>query len=209
MPKRPQDIPIQRVVNALLDDSTPFPPGLLPRFSDLEGADLDAMTEVWPRVNPNRRIALMDDLEEIAESDTLVDFDNFTRSILNDGEPSVRTRAISLLWENESTDLVARFIELVQQDPSFEVRAAAASGLGKFIYLGEIEEIEPDLLRQVEDQLIQTVRGTDDPLVRRRALEITRLFQPRGSAWLHSVCLRHQRSGLARQRSVRHGSFLR
>ena len=82
MPKRPQDIPIQRVVNALLDDSTPFPPGLLPRFSDLEGVDLDKMTEAWPRVNPNRRIALMDDLEEIAESDTLENFDNFARSVV-------------------------------------------------------------------------------------------------------------------------------
>lgn len=171
MPKRPQEIPIQSVVNALLDDSTPFSPILLPRFSDLEGADLTAMTEAWARVNPNRRIALMDDLEEVVESDTLVNFDNFARSILNDSEPGVRSRAITLLWDNEGPDLVPRFIELMQQDPSVEVRAAAATALGKFVYMGELEEIQPDALRQVEDQLIQTVRETDDPLVRRRALE--------------------------------------
>lgn len=171
MPSRPQDIPIQHVVNAILDESTPFPPRLLPRFSDLDGADLRAMAEAWSRVNPSRRIALMDDLEEIAENDTLVDFDNFVRSVLNDSEPGVRSRAITLLWENEGQDLVPRFIELMHHDPSAEVRAAAASGLGKYIYLGELEEIQPDLLRQVEDHLIQAVRGTDDTLVRRRALE--------------------------------------
>ena len=171
MPSRPQDIPIQQVVDALLDELTPFPPRFLARFSDLEGADLGSVAETWPRVNPNRRIALLDDLEEIAEKDTLVDFDNFSRSVLDDSEAGVRSRAIALLWENESLDLVTRYIELMQHDPSPEVRAAAASGLGKYIYLGEIEELQPDLLRQVEEHLIQTVRGSDDTLVRRRALE--------------------------------------
>ena len=171
MPTRPQDIPIQQVFDALLDESTPFPPKMLYRFSDLEGDDLRAMQQTWPRVNPNRRIALIDDLEELAESDTLVDFDNFARSVLIDSEPGVRSRAIPLLWENEDADLVPVLIDLMEKDSSIEVRAAAATGLGKYIYLGELEEIPEDLLHLVEDHLISTMRSQDDTLVRRRALE--------------------------------------
>lgn len=171
MPTRPQDIPIQRVINALLDDSTLFPPKYLYRFSDLEGAELQAMQQTWPRVNPSRRIALMDDLEELADSDTLVDFDNFARSVLIDSEPGVRSRAIPLLWENEGEDLIPVFMDLLENDPSIEVRAAAATGLGKYIYLGELEEIPEKLLHQVEERLIETERGSDDILVRRRVLE--------------------------------------
>ena len=90
------------------------------------------MTEAWPRVNPNRRIALMDDLEEMAESDTLVNFDNFARSVLNDSEPGVRSRAITLLWENEGPDLVPIFIDLMQQ------RSLARSPRCRGIRIGKI-----------------------------------------------------------------------
>ncbi len=171
MPTKSTDIPIQKVINALLDESNPFPPRYLHRFSDLEGADLQSMLQAWPRVNATRRIALLEDLEEIAEDDTMVFFDPFARAIIDDNEPGVRSRAINLLWENEDPALAPRLIEIMRKDPSSEVRASAAGGLGKFIYLGELEEIPAELLRQVEDSLIEVARGSDDDLVRRRAVE--------------------------------------
>ncbi|MFQ5616910.1 MAG: HEAT repeat domain-containing protein, partial [Anaerolineales bacterium] len=38
-------------------------------------------------------------------------------------------------------------------------------------YLGECDEIPQQTLKTIEDRLLQTVRGNDHPLVRRRALE--------------------------------------
>jgi len=159
------------MVAALLDDSVPFPPNYLRRFSDLEGAELDAVSEAWPRVTASRRLALMEDLEELAETDTLMMFDNFARGALTDSEPGVRARAITLLWEAEDPALIDAFLALLQNDPSGDVRGAAASALGKFVYLGELEELPADLLHLIEDRLIAVAGSGDDPLVRRSALE--------------------------------------
>lgn len=171
MTSKQEKISIQQLVNALLDISTPFPPRYLHRLSDLEGAELDLVRQAWPRIHPTRKLALLEDLEELAESDTLVFFDDLARIALDDSEPGVRSRAISLLWESERLDLVPRFLQMLTTDASSEVRAAAASALGKFIYLGEIDEIPSETLHTIEDRLIDVQKSNDEPLVRRRALE--------------------------------------
>jgi HEAT repeat protein len=171
MARIPQDIPIQLVIKALLDESALFPPKYLPRFSDLEGTDLRALQQAWPRVNPTRRIALMEDLEELTESDTMVDFDHFAVAILHDNEPAVRANALRLLWENDNPKLASRFIEILEKDLSPDVRAAAASALGKYIFLGELEEISNSVLHRVEEALFKAAGGADDALVRRHAIE--------------------------------------
>jgi HEAT repeat protein len=166
-----KEISVRQLIGALLDDSTPFPPNHLRRFSDLEGADLEAVQQAWPKVNPNRRVAIMDDLEELAETDTLMMFDNFVRTVLNDSEAGVRARALTLLWEDEDEALVPIFLDMLENDPGQDVRSAAASALGKFIYLGEMEELPEQRLHQVEDHLIAAARSSPNAAVRRSALE--------------------------------------
>jgi len=56
-------------------------------------------------------------------------------------------------------------------DEAAEARAAAASALGMYIYLGEVEELPEKLLHHIEDNLLKVTQGNDVPLVRRRALE--------------------------------------
>ena len=171
MAQKQKEIPIRQMVAALLDDTVPFPPNYLRRFSDLEGDELAAVSDAWPRVTASRRLALMEDLEELAETDTLMMFDNFARTALTDSEPGVRARAVTLLWEAEDPSLIDAFLTLLRSDPSVDVRGAAASALGKFVYLGELEELPADLLHLIEDRLIAVAGGADDPLVRRSALE--------------------------------------
>ncbi len=207
MAQKQKEIPIQHFIDALLDDSVPFPPNYLRRFSDLEGADLAAVQGAWPQVNPNRRVALMEDLEELTETDTLVMFDNFARSVLVDSEAGVRARGITLLWENQDRSLIDTFITLLRTNSSSEVRAAAASALGKFVYMGELEELPADLLHEVEDRLIEVARGADDPAVRRSAVEslgfssrgevpeiIKTAFQTNDPDWLASALFAMGRS---------------
>jgi len=171
MANRIKNIPFQQVVQALLDVNTPFSPVYLHRFSDLEGADLAALQQAWPKVNTTRKLALLEDLEDLSETDMVVLFDSVARLALTDSEPGVRVSAIHLLWESEDKKLIPVFIRLMQQDENVEVRAAAASGLGQFVYMGELEEIPAETLHKVEDSLIQVAKGQDDDLVRRRAVE--------------------------------------
>jgi HEAT repeat protein len=59
----------------------------------------------------------------------------------------------------------------MENDAILDVRAAAASALGKYIYLGEIEELPATLLHEIEDRLLKVASGNDLSLVRRRSLE--------------------------------------
>lgn len=173
MPKPPPKKPvtIQQVVAALLDESTPFPQSYLHQFSDLEGANLDALAAVWPTVPANRRAEVFDDLETLSNVDTLVSFINVARMALADSDPRVRRKAISLLWEDENARTAAPLIKIMQTDPDSSVRAAAASGLGSFVYRGELEEIPAETLKSVEEALLAVMQSQEDTLVRRRALE--------------------------------------
>lgn len=173
MASHPQkkNVSMRQVLTALLDDQNPFPPAYLQHFSDLEGKELSALHSVWPQVSTIRRVSLLEDLEEINDSDTLVDFNAIARLALTDPDPRARTLAIRLLWEEEDPRLAQPLIKMMNEDPDANVRAAAASGLGKLIYLGELEEIPEDVLHQVEAALLNTTSGSDEVLVRRRALE--------------------------------------
>lgn len=173
MPKIPPKKPvtIQQVITALLDDSNNFPQSYLHQFSDLEGSNLEALSLVWPTVPANRRASVFDDLEMLSEADTLVSFINVARMALTDSDPRVRKKAISLLWEDEDHRTAAPLIQIMETDPDSTVRAAAASGLGNFIYMGELEEIPAETLKTVEEALLSVMQSQEDVLVRRRALE--------------------------------------
>jgi hypothetical protein len=68
----PTPIPITKLIDALLDEGTPFRPRYLNRLSDLGPEDAALFAEAWPKVSLRRREALLDDLEEIHLADDLL-----------------------------------------------------------------------------------------------------------------------------------------
>lgn len=160
-----------RVLEALRDTEHLFPPTLLYHFSSLQGPDLAALEATWPEVEVERRRNILSDLHEIGEANFEVTFDSVFRLALEDADPEVRATAIRGLWEAEELDLVAPLLELMYHDPAWEVRATAASALGRYIYLGEIDDIPALLKQRIEEALLTVIRGQDVLEVRRRALE--------------------------------------
>jgi HEAT repeat protein len=167
----PQNFPFLTVVNDLLDESQPFPARYLHRFSDLEPEDLKKLTKAWPQVSPSRKHTLLEDLEDLAEADTLTSFDDLARSLLQDSDPQVRIRAIHLLWECEDAKLIPVYLKMLTSDEDIEVRAAAANALGPFVYLGELDKVPTELYHKIVDQLLTATTSAKETLVRRRALE--------------------------------------
>jgi HEAT repeat protein len=164
-------IPFSQVLVSLQDTSRPFPPVHLHRFSDLTGTDLAQFKNVWSKIETNRRASLLEDLEELAESDTVVSFDELAKFALSDPEPRIRETALRLLWECEDKKLIPIFLNMMEKDENSLVRASAATALGLFVYKGEVEEIPTELLENIVDHLLKVEKGADDPIVRRRALE--------------------------------------
>jgi HEAT repeat protein len=107
----------------------------------------------------------------LAETDTLTSFDDLARALLTDPDPQVRLIAMRLLWECEDTRLAPVYLEMMEQDEDPAVRAGAATALGLYVYLGELEQIPARLHHELEDALIEAVASQADTLVRRRALE--------------------------------------
>ena len=170
--QRQEHVKFKTVLEALLDDSRPFPAAYLHLFSDLSPVRTQALVDVWPKVNPERRRNVLSDLEELADNDTLVSFVEIGRLALDDQDAMVRALGIRLLWEAEDTRLVPIFIKMLENDPDQAVRATAANGLGAYVYLGEIENLPNGMLESIENILFKVVNAADQPdIVKRRALE--------------------------------------
>lgn len=161
----------QSVLDALLSDGKEFPRRYLQEFSDIGTQDLKTLLDVWPQVKGSRKLTLLEELDALAETDTLVSFDDFARALLTDPEPEVRTRAIRLLDEYEDPKIVPSYLDMLKNDPDVNVRIAAANALHLFVDLGELEEIPGSIYHQVEDSLLASANSEDDVRVRRTALE--------------------------------------
>jgi hypothetical protein len=167
----PKPISITKVIDALLDEGTPFHPRYLNRLSDLDPADTILFAAAWPKVSLRRREAILEDMEDVHLADDLLCFEAVALLGIKDQAPTVRSRAIRILREYELVDLIPIFEDIAEHDPDAEVRADAAAGLATYIYMGEVEDISPSKLKRVEECLLRLISSQDTGLVRRRALE--------------------------------------
>lgn len=167
----PADIPMKELLDAFLNEETPFNPRFLYRLSDLTPQDLGAFTSAWQQVSIQRRRSLMEDLEELGEDNTLVDFEALGRLAIDDPDPGVRAAGLRVLLEYENQGFIPRFLQLLNEDDDPDVRAAAANVLARYIYLGEIEELSENWLHEIEDNLLRVAESEENTLVRRMALE--------------------------------------
>jgi HEAT repeat protein len=166
-----EEIPFQRVLDALLDAGESFDPRYLYRLSDLEQTDLAEFQSNWPHVPVQRRLAVLQDIEKFTESNYLLSFKAVCKCALGDVDARVRQVAIRSLWEYEDGSLIPLFLNLLESDKDPDVRAVSATALGKYIYLGEIDEIPVQSLDEIVDRLLAILDGSNATLVKRRALE--------------------------------------
>ncbi|SRR6266498_806922 len=166
-----EPLSFQKVLDALLDNSTEFPQRYLREFSDIGTLELRTLLDVWPRVVLSRKLSLLEELTTLSDNDTLVSFDDFACALLTDPDPQVRIRAIRLLHEYEDPKIVPSYLDMLKSDADTNVRVAAANAINLFVDLGELEEIPENIYHQIEDALLMSITGEDDSRVRRTALE--------------------------------------
>lgn len=165
-------VDIDQLMRHLADEETPLAVAQLYHLSDLSGKKLARFCETWPRVSVERRRQLLGFLIEIAESNFEVDFAAAFRTCMDDADGEVRARSVEGLWESEDAGLIAPFLDLAQADPAALVRAAAASALGRFVLLGELNRLSPQRQMTIEETLLTLIRSSkEDVVVRQRAVE--------------------------------------
>jgi hypothetical protein len=162
---------LEHLLDALGDPSRPINDEMLESASDLDAEGLRTFQAGWSNWDSPRRLELLEHVGRLADENIELNFDRVNRLALSDSEPRVRRRAIQNLWECEDPSLGERLAALVGADGSAEVRATAAAALGRFVYMGEVDEIDERLLRQVEDRLLAAHGSDADSDVRLRSLE--------------------------------------
>jgi HEAT repeat protein len=153
----------------------------LQALSDLSRANARALADVWTSIPESTRVAVLRRLSELAEENVQFQFGRVFRIGLTDASPVARQISISGLWEDESTDLIDLMVGLMQDDPSVDVRAEAASTLARFADLAAIEELDESTAERLRSALFETATAPDQAeLVRRRALESVAVFGSSG-----------------------------
>ncbi|MGE5603289.1 MAG: HEAT repeat domain-containing protein [Nitrososphaerales archaeon] len=159
-------------MNQLADESRPVRSIDLFPLSDVGRERLPHFMAAWGGLTAARRLELIRTLVEQAETNIHLNFHAILRSLLTDLDAEVRQLAIEGLWEDEKPSLIPPLISRLREDESIEVRASAATSLGRYVWLGVLEEIGPEPAWAAESALYETwFREGEVNAVRRRALE--------------------------------------
>jgi len=162
--------PLSQVLNSL---ATAEHPALddLRALSDLSESRLAEFKKGWLDISVDHRVEIMTRLGELAEDSIELNINPVSRIALNDPDDRVRAAAIRNLWEDQEPDLVEPFLSFLTTDESEAVRVAAATALGMYVYLGEMEELPEGVTDRAANTLLEVFHGKDTLEVRRRALE--------------------------------------
>lgn len=168
---------LEQFLNALADRKRPLRSTDLIGLSDMTPEELDLLRRVWPDVDAQRREEILGRLIELSEDSLDADFNDVFRFCLSDGNPGVKAKAIEGLWECDDRTLVTTLTNLLGQDPSEQVRAAAALALGKFAVLSQSGKMLSKDGEKVKRSLIQAIQNArEGQEVRRRAIEAVAPF---------------------------------
>jgi|FLYN01.1.fsa_nt_gi HEAT repeat protein len=141
-------------------------------LSDLTPADVAQVKPVWDSLDADYRSKVMRRLVDVSEANFELDYRAIGMFALSDRDADVRQSAIDLLWEDQTLELMSRLIDLALRDETADVRASAASALGRFILLGELGDLPESETVRAQDAVIALLNDDGEEVaVRRRALE--------------------------------------
>jgi HEAT repeat protein len=170
-------VALEQYLNALADIERPLRTTDLMKLSGMTPEELDLLRHVWPDIGAERREDVLGRLIELSEDNLDTDFNDLFQFCLSDESPKVKAKAIEGLWECDDRTLIAPLTTLLKQDPSDEVRAAAAMALGKFAVLSQSGKMLSKDGNRVKESLMQTIQNTrESQEVRRRAIEAVAPF---------------------------------
>src|SRR5262249_6974951 len=124
---RPNSDPSPADAIAAIGRSDFTPRDLIP-LADLGRADAATFARAWPSFPDEQRERVLRAIAELAETNVQYVFGRALRVALTDPSPVVRQLAVAALWEDEGSDLIPTLLDLVDHDPSQDVRAEAAQG---------------------------------------------------------------------------------
>ncbi|MBI3040448.1 MAG: HEAT repeat domain-containing protein [Chloroflexi bacterium] len=164
--------PAKEIIADIGNSAKPLLNSRLTELSNLSSQELELFRCLWSVIETERRRQIVYRLVALTEDNLEFNFESIFKYCLQDGDDEVRRQAIEGLWESEEASLINPLVNLLEQDSSEKVQAAAARALGKFAMLAEHNKLRPCHVSRIEEALLSVIYDKDKPLeVRRRALE--------------------------------------
>lgn len=163
---------IKKLITGLGRKNEPLINTEMVELSNLTPEEISIFGDCWKKILPERKQQIMERLVELAEDNLVLNFDAIFRFCLKDDFDEVRCKAIEGLWENEEVSLIDPLIEMLEQDGSEIVQAAAAMALGKYAVLAELGKLREEYIPRLQEALLRAFKDKKKgPEVNRRALE--------------------------------------
>jgi HEAT repeat protein len=110
--------------------------------------------------------------DELSEERVELNFGRALRIALDDSSAVVRQLAVAGLWEDESTELLDRLRDILENDESPDVRAQAAAALERYSSKAAVGSVDETVASTLREALRRSATDADAPYaVQRRALE--------------------------------------
>ncbi|MBI2320930.1 MAG: HEAT repeat domain-containing protein [Chloroflexi bacterium] len=146
-------------------------------LSDRTPSQLEGFVAAWLEAPARRRRSVAAMLVDLADEHFELFFEEIYKRLLDDPDPEVRRAAVEGLWESDDVAVAERLMHLLSADADEAVRTQAASTLGHFAYLAEMEELAPADAERIRMSLLAAATAGDTPFeVRRRAVEAVCFF---------------------------------
>src|SRR5260221_13521319 len=133
---------LNEVLTELGELDQPISGDTIYKMADLNADEYKQLQASWGGIPVERRRALMQRLTETSETNFDMDFGEVIRLALTDLDDQLRAIAIEAAWDDDTPDMATRLIATASGDIAEDVRAAAASALGRFILLAALGEYE-------------------------------------------------------------------
>ncbi len=161
---------IKQYLDKMRDNAAHLSMSGLRQLSDLSRPELQELKEVWPSLETGRRRQIVRAMVELAEDNVELDFNRTFMACIEDPDEQVRATAVEGLMEDTEVSTSEMLLRLLATDPAPDVRAAAATSLGHFVYLIELEKLEDKAGEKIVGGLRKATED-ESPEVQRRAVE--------------------------------------
>ena len=175
------------------DEETEVTRGSLLRLSGATRAECGVFARAFRAMTVARQCEVLTRMIEYAEERFVLDYTDLFRCCLDESAGEVRRLAVEGLWEDDRLDLIEPFLKLLSGDPDVSVRAATAASLGRFVYMGECDELDKGLASRIRTALECAIGDSEGGLeVTRRAMESLAFINDDQSRCLIDGAYRHE-----------------
>ena len=161
-------------------------------LSSLSEDNIDQFNLAWESLSIERKKNTLEELTNLSEVDIAMDFSQIFLIGISDNNSLIREISVLGLWESNDRSLIKPLTALLKDDPTSQVRQAAAMTLETFARRSQEDKLIDRDCQQIRESLIYVIEDESADIdTKRRSIETIAHF---GSAGIEDIILNAHKS---------------